>query len=66
MKFNTGQRPDDVDELYGCLCEVLDACPAEEQAHLLARLCLLLLGELSDKDRALALLKQARQASQDA
>ncbi len=60
MKLNTGRRPEDVDELYTYLCEVLDESPAGDQPRILARLCLLLLGEMSDKERAMQLIGQAR------
>jgi len=59
MKFNEGTRPADVDEIYATLCERLDRQPGDAVSDYLARLCLLLLGELSDKDRALALIHAA-------
>lgn len=60
MKLNEGKSPEDMDEIYIRLCERLDEEAEPAKQLFLARLCLLLVGELSDKQLALALIDAAR------
>jgi len=60
MAFNSGKRAEDIDDIYAAICGVLDETPQPSRELYLARLCLLLVGELDQKDRVMALIEQAR------
>ncbi|MES2535975.1 MAG: hypothetical protein V4632_08900 [Pseudomonadota bacterium] len=62
MKFNSGQRPEDLDDIYTSLCERLDQAGSEPASDFLARLCMLLIGEMDDKAAVLSLIGEAHSA----
>lgn len=59
MKFNSGNRAQDVDDIYTRICQVLDSVPAQSRELYLARLCLLLVGEIDEKESVMRLVDQA-------
>lgn len=63
MKFNSGNRAQDVDDIYTRICQVLDSVPAQSRELYLARLCLLLVGEIDEKESVMKLVDQAHIAA---